>query len=250
MSEAPPPGLCQRIGEADAIEWVIDAPARKNAITPEMLEWIATRCRALAGEIVVLRAEGPGFSSGFDLGALAEAEPSPGQLPDATLVAATTAMTIADATFIGVVHGFAIGAAVELLCACDIRIASEDATFRIPAARLGVVYHAEGITRLHAIFGAAITTRLLLLGDRIGAAQAEAAGALARCVPASALAEATRDVVDRLVGVDRVSLAANRDLLRMLRRTPLPEATRTAHEHARHEAYARLDRTTVRPAKG
>ena len=53
MSDAPPPGLREDVSEADTLQWVIDAPARRNAITPAMLEWIARRCAALHGEIVL-----------------------------------------------------------------------------------------------------------------------------------------------------------------------------------------------------
>lgn len=254
MIDAPAAGLCERVlDEGAVVEWVLDAPARKNAITPAMLRFIARRCAALSGEVVVIRGEGPGFSSGFDLVALAEAgrEDAQGEsaLPDATLVAATSAMSRANATFVAAVHGFAIGAAVELSCACDLRIASDDATFRIPAAKLGVVYHAEGIARLRATFGTAIATRLLLLGDRIGAAEAEAAGALARRVPTGQLSGAIDDVVKRLCEVDRTGLAANRDLLRTLARAAISEDARLAHERARMAAYARIQPATVKPVK-
>jgi enoyl-CoA hydratase/carnithine racemase len=245
-----PVGLVERVREDEALEWVIDAPSRKNAITPAVLDWIAARCATLSRSVVVLRGEGPGFSSGFDLGALAEAAAAPSRMPDAALVAATAAMTSADATFVAAVHGFVIGAAVELFAACDLRIATDDATFRIPAARLGVVYHAEGVARLTATFGPTIAARLLLLGDRIGAAEAEAAGALARRVPPEDLCAAIDDLVQRCRSVDGASLGANRDLLRALRRGTLDDATRSAHERAREDAYARIDPRTVRPAKG
>lgn len=245
----PPTGLRERLRSDGALEWVLDAPERRNAISPDVLRHIARRCTALCGEIVVLRGAGPGFCAGFDLTALVGATYDPAALPDAALVAATSAMRTAEATFVGAVHGFAIGAGVELVCACDIRIASDDATFRVPAAALGVVYHADGVVRLREVFGAAATARLLLLGDRLDAAEAEAAGALCRRVAARELDATVDDVVARLSGVDRTSLAANRDLLRALVRGPLDATTQSEHERARREAYARIDPLRVRPAK-
>ena len=161
-------------------------------------------------------------------------------MPDVVLADATAAMSHADATFIAAVHGFAIGAAVELCCACDLRIAAEGATFRVPAARLGVVYHAAGIGRLRAAFGPAGVSRLLLLGDPISAREADAMGALVRCVASDDLDATVDEIVARLGGIDRESFAANRDFLRALARDPGDHEARVAHEAARARAYARL----------
>ncbi|MBL4688525.1 MAG: enoyl-CoA hydratase/isomerase family protein, partial [Nannocystaceae bacterium] len=134
------------------ITWTLDAPARKNAVSPDALRYIQRRCAELSGAVVVLRGAGSeSFCAGFDLAALGEAPtPATGEqdLPDAPLIAATRAMRDADATFIAAIEGYAIGAGVELACACDLRLAKQGAWFQVPAARLGVVYHAEGLARI------------------------------------------------------------------------------------------------------
>jgi enoyl-CoA hydratase/carnithine racemase/uncharacterized protein YqeY len=129
----------------------------------------ASRRRA-AGEVVILTGEGDtSFCAGFDLDALPEDSGALALPPDAPLFAATAALRRADATLIAVLHGHVFGAGVELACSCDLRIARDDARFVIPAARLGVVYHADGVALLQRCFGLALTQRLLLLGETVSA---------------------------------------------------------------------------------
>lgn len=230
--DAPRPGV---------LRWTLDHRARRNAVGPEALGAITDRCAELRGEIVVLTGEGDeAFCSGFDLTALKPDTVAQGIAPDAALIAATAAMERADATFIAVVNGYAIGAGVELMCACDFRMVRRDATFRIPAARLGVVYHAAGLIRLRAALGPALTRRLMLLGERVGAPEAVRMGAALDVYEARALDDAVDSRLERLLEADPGSLRGNRDLLRALDRGPLDAATLADHEQARTEAYQAL----------
>lgn len=236
------------------ITWTLDAPARKHAVNPAALEYIRTTCAGLRGHTVVLRAAGSeAFCAGFDLTALANAEPpkpdaTDDDLIDAPLIAATEAMRRADATFVAAVNGYAIGAVVELVCACDLRIASEAAWFQVPAARLGVVYHADGLARIRAVFGEAGAAALLLLGRRLPAAQAHATGALLDVVPAARLDDAVAEIVAALGRGAPQSIAGNRTLLRALSDAALSPAARDAHADARRRAYGSADHREARAA--
>jgi enoyl-CoA hydratase/carnithine racemase len=239
-------GIRERVDGGGALVWEIDNPARKNAIGPAALDWIARRCAELRGEIVVLTGANDGpFCSGFDLTALAELDER--GAPDAVLIAATGAMTRADATFVASIAGHAIGAGVELACACDMRIASDDASFEVPAARLGVVYHADGIGRIRAVFGAAATERLLLLAERLDAREALAAGAVVRVVERACVGDETAAVVARLRELAPMSVRAHRRLLRA-GRAALDADTIAAHAAARAAAYASDDHREARAA--
>lgn len=253
--------------------WWLCNEARRNAVTPAALRWIAARSPGLAGEIVVLRgadaqsdAGGPAsasaaskpapakvFCAGFDLTALiggsAGASAEDGELPDASLVAATAAMHRADATFVAALDGYAIGAGVELACACDLRLCVRGAFFAVPAAELGVVYHAAGLAALREAFGPAGVRRLLVLGERLSAEDAWSAGALVRlCEPAAFEAE-LGDVLERLRRAAPLSLRGNRDLLRWLDHGPVPIDTLHEHEARRRAAYASEDHHEARSAR-
>jgi enoyl-CoA hydratase/carnithine racemase len=235
------------------LRWVLDDPARRNAIAPVVFEWIAKRCRELAGEVVLIRGAGERvFSAGFDLKALAEqvdAGASSTTAPDHPLVMATAALQEADATFIAVINGVVIGAGVELISACDLRLARPGATLRVPAGRLGVVYHAAGLTRIHAAFGPTVTRRLFLAGDEV--AIADARESLCGLVELDQLDAEALALAQRIASQAPRSVAGNRRLLRALDRSwALPADLLEAHERARLEAYSTLAPPAPVPSPG
>ena len=255
------PGLRIAIGEHGVHTWWLCNEARRNAVSPAALWWIAARAPELAGEIVVLRGGPPSsspaapkaFCAGFDLTALIGSSPAThsdaSELPDASLIAATAAMHRADATFVAAVEGYAIGAGVELCCACDLRVCVRGAYFAVPAAELGVVYHATGLVSVRAAFGPAAARRLLLLGERLSAEEAFAAGALVRLCEPEAFEDALADVIERLRRAAPLSLRGNRDLLRRLDHGPPRAETLDEHEARRRAAYASDDHQEARRAR-
>ena len=241
---APPPGLRREQLADGVLRWVLDNPARRNAIAPPVLRWIAARCSELRGEVVIVRGAGErSFCAGFDLsaleGELARLRAGEIDSPEAALIEATSAMHRADATFIAAINGYAIGAGVELVASCDLRIARHGASLRVPAGKLGVVYHAAGLLRMHAAFGPTLTRRLLLVGEQI--AIEEAAAGLVALVTSEQLDAATLDLARRLREQDPTSVAGNRRLLRALDSVQtLPQELLDGHEAARRSAYQAL----------
>jgi enoyl-CoA hydratase/carnithine racemase len=234
-----PAGLREQVLEPGVLAWVLDNPARRNAIAPPVFEWIASRCAELRGEVVILRGAGDrSFSAGFDLTALGELE-SGDEPPDQVLIRATAAMQDADATFIAAINGYVIGAGVELVSACDFRLACPSASLRVPAGKLGVVYHAAGLTRIHAAFGSTVARRLFLAGEQVPITDARAG--LVALVELAQLDEQALALAREIRELSPHSVAGNRRLLRALDRAQaLPADLLEAHEQARREAYRRL----------
>jgi len=232
------------------LRWVLCNGARRNAIDPGALAWIARRAPELDQEVVVLTGDGDeAFCAGFDLTALGSAATRrTTDPPDAALIAATAAMTRANATFVAALQGYAIGAGVELACSCDLRIAREGIYFAVPVGRLGVVYHATGLARMRSVFGDSLVKRLVLLGERIDASEAHAAGALARLVAPESLAETALAVASRIRDAAPLGVRAHRDLLRRLAIGELSSDTLAEHERARTQAYASADHEEGRAA--
>lgn len=237
-------GVVTREAVAERVQvWTIEHEARANAVSPAMLDEMREACSELRGEVVVLTAVGErGFCSGFDLRALRQSpEPAAG-VPDRALIEMTDAMASADAVFIGALFGHVIGAGVELACACDLRLGRADTSFLVPAARLGVVYHARGLSRIHGAVGSNGARRLLLAGGELLAADLERAGALQIC---------ERPLQDALSLASTISKAplesviANRKALAQLDSgRPLSQAFVAGHEQARAAAYMRLKNST------
>ena len=225
MAEAPPKlePLAGRIREQQLapglLRWTLANPRKRNALTPAMLAWLRQRAGELRGELVILDGDGDAsFCAGFDLDALPKdhVQEDMSEAPDAPLSTATAALRAADATTIAVLHGPVFGAGVELACSCDFLIARSDTRFVIPAARLGVVYHREGVALLHRCFGAALARRLLLVGDPVSAEEALWAGCVHAVHPAGELEAAARVLADKLRSGAPRSLRAHRERLRAL----------------------------------
>jgi len=93
------------------------------------------------------------------------------------------AMLTLEKPLIAVVHGYALGAGIELPMCCDIRIASPDATFGLPEVSLGYIPSAGGTQSLPRLVPPGIAMQMILTGDPIDAATAYRYGLIQRVVP-------------------------------------------------------------------
>ncbi|QYE36143.1 enoyl-CoA hydratase [Polymorphobacter sp. PAMC 29334] len=91
---------------------------------------------------------------------------------------------------IAAVAGFALGGGCELAMMCDFIIAADTAKFGQPEIKLGVTPGMGGSQRMARAIGKAKTMEMCLTGRMMGAVEAEAAGLVARVVPAAELVEA------------------------------------------------------------
>ncbi|MBO0736375.1 MAG: enoyl-CoA hydratase/isomerase family protein [Alphaproteobacteria bacterium] len=105
------------------------------------------------------------------------------------------------------VDGYALGAGLELACACDIRVASDRSVFGMPEVQIGIPSVVEAAL-LPKLIGAGRARRLLLTGETIGAAEALNWG----LIDAVAAPEALDDAVESFV---RPILAAGANAVRL-----------------------------------
>lgn len=101
---------------------------------------------------------------------------------------------------IAAIHGYALGAGLELSLCCDLRIASEDAQFGLPEVNLGMIPSAGGTQTLprHISLGKAL--EMVMTGERINAAQALELGLVHRVVPRSDLLHTARQMARSILG--------------------------------------------------
>ncbi len=123
---------------------------------------------------------------------------------------------------IAAVNGPAIGAGFDLSCMCDIRIASEHATFAESFVKLGIVPGDGGAWFLPRLIGMSRAAEMTLTGDAIDAQQAYAWGLVSKVVPAEELLNESRRLARRI--------AANP-----------PEAVRMSKRLLREGQHSRLD---------
>jgi len=99
------------------------------------------------------------------------------------------------------IQGFCIGGGLAIAMNADLRIASDDSQFGIPAAKLGISYGYSGVRRLVELVGPAEARMLLYTGERIDAAEARAIGLINRVVPRAAL-DSTVDGIARSIATN------------------------------------------------
>jgi enoyl-CoA hydratase len=88
---------------------------------------------------------------------------------------------------IAAIQGAVIGDGLSLALACDLRLASHDASFQLPEVRYGFIPGWGTIGRLIAAAGSTAASELLLVGEPIDAARAQALGLVNRVLPSPAL---------------------------------------------------------------
>lgn len=99
---------------------------------------------------------------------------------------------------IAAVNGYCLAGGLELALACDIRLASETATFGLPEVTWGIIPGAGGTQRLPRVAPLGAALEMILTGDRISAAEAHRLGIVNRVVPAAGLRAAALALAERI----------------------------------------------------
>jgi len=100
---------------------------------------------------------------------------------------------------IAAIHGFALGAGVEMSMCCDIRIASDDARFGLPEVGLGMVPTAGGSQTMPRLVALGMCTATILTGDIINAAEALRIGLINKIVTRADLLPAVEDTARKIM---------------------------------------------------
>ena len=190
---------------------VLDRPDRRNALSlalmREMLDALDRVGGDTATRVLVIQGNGPAFSAGHDL-----AEIDDDRTEDAyaelfgTCVALMTRLHTIPQPVIARVHGVATAAGCQLVAACDLAIAADDARFATPGVNIGLfcstpmVPISRSISRKHML-------EMLFTGDMIDAATAAQWGLVNRVVPADELDAAVDDLAARIVRASAPVLA-------------------------------------------
>jgi enoyl-CoA hydratase/carnithine racemase len=204
----------------------LSRPSRRNAMTPRMWRGLAAIGGSLAPEVrvVVVRGDGPSFSSGIDLrllsgdGAVGEdAIPSPADPGFEDWVASCQEgfswLRRPSLISVAAVRGHAIGAGFQLALGCDLRILADDAMLCMKEPSLGLVPDLLGTKPLVDIAGLPRALELCLTGRSVTATEAVQLGLAELVVPVAELDGAVADLVAALLAVDPATATATKELL-------------------------------------
>lgn len=172
----------------------LDSPERRNAMGPDFWNDLPVIMGELSDDddvrAVVLAAKGPHFSVGLDLktmGGVAAGGGGGGNRSQAArgmrflkevsrLQGSITAVANCPKPVIAAIHGYCIGGGVDLISACDIRLASADAKFSIRETKIAIVADVGTLQRLPSIIGKGHVAELAFTGKDIDAERARHIG--------------------------------------------------------------------------
>lgn len=112
---------------------------------------------------------------------------------------------------IAAVNGFALGGGCELAMLCDVIIAGENAQFGQPEIKLGVIPAMGGTQRLTRLVGRALAMDMILTGRMVDAAEAKAAGLVARIVADAAVLDTALEAAAQIASYSKPAVQLARD---------------------------------------
>ncbi len=206
---------------------VLNRPAKRNALSSAVVEELGEALRAAAGDgavrCVVLRGEGPMFSSGMDTADLAELATNPSRLHEwrAAILAVWNLCEDMAKPTIAQIHGACIGGAAELALACDLRVMADDAVVGLVETRVGLIPDVGGCSRLPALVGLGRAKELILASKLVDGVEAERIGLVNRVAPAAQLAAATDALAAELLACAPLAIGLAKGILNSAARPSL-----------------------------
>jgi enoyl-CoA hydratase/carnithine racemase len=190
-----------------AIGWIIfNQPEKRNAVSQEMWQLMPEYVNELAQDdairVVILRGAGEqAFVAGADISQFQERRRNMADEQEYSKISAQgqASLTQLGKPLLAMIYGYCIGGGVGIAITCDLRIAADDARFGIPAARLGLGYHYNGMEKLLKLIGPAYTKEIFFTARTDFSAQdAWRMGLVNQVVPKAELEAFTRDYALRM----------------------------------------------------
>ncbi|MDE0164875.1 MAG: enoyl-CoA hydratase [Bryobacterales bacterium] len=212
-----------RVGTVGPVATIrLNRPRQRNALSLDLirdliavLEGIGTNREVAA---VILAAEGSAFCAGHDLNEMVDRNVNEYRQIFDLCTDLMTAIQRIPQPVIAQVHGMATAAGCQLVAACDLVVASENARFATPGVRIGLFCSTPMVALTRAI-GRKRALEMLLTGKSIDASTACEWGLVNRVVPRDMLAKTTRDLANEIaqasemvVGIGKTAFYAQIDL--------------------------------------
>jgi enoyl-CoA hydratase len=173
-----------KVEKKEHIAWVtLNRPEKRNTMDYAFFEGIEKIFKELAADldvrVIVMNAEGKSFTAGLDLVAMGSMLKGEGvnfreglRQEIMQFQGCLNAIERCPKPVIAAVHGHCIGGGIDLLCVCDIRIASRDAVFSVRETRVAIVADLGTLQRLPSIIGQGWFRELALTGRDFTAEEA------------------------------------------------------------------------------
>lgn len=176
-------------------------PAKRNAMSLDMWEGLGHALMELRDEpqvrvVIMVGAGDKAFVSGADISQFEQTRHNAEASEEYSRKSAAQRALLADypKPTIACIRGFCLGGGMQVAMLADIRIASDNSQFGIPAARLGIAYGYDGLKHLVSLVGPSWARLLMYTGMRIDSAEAVRIGLVDRVLPDAELWNATLEI--------------------------------------------------------
>ena len=127
---------------------------------------------------------------------------------------------------IAMINGYCLGGGCELALACDLRVASDTASFAQPEINLGIIPGGGGTQRLTRLLGEGRAMEMILTGDMIDAQTAYNFGLVNLVIPVADLETKTMELAARIAEKSPVALRLAKEAIKIASRSNLDEGLR------------------------
>jgi methylmalonyl-CoA decarboxylase len=193
---------------------------KRNALSRELIDEVCSALDEMNGSdvrVVILRAPAGSkvFSAGHDIRELPlnGRDPLTYNDPLRRLVRTIERFPV---PVIAMVEGSVWGGACELVMSCDLIVASDDSTFAITAARLGVPYNISGIQNFLTTGGMPLCKEMLFTAQPISARRLEARGIVSHAVPREQLEQLALTIAGQIANNSPLAITLLKEELRLL----------------------------------
>ncbi|MGE0387722.1 MAG: crotonase/enoyl-CoA hydratase family protein [Gammaproteobacteria bacterium] len=223
---APPDAPLLYEQDGPIVVLTMNRPEVRNTLTDSgILEALVEACGRISADAsvraVVLTGAGPAFSAGGNVKNMrryfADGGVEPAKIRQYYrngIQQIPLAVYNIEVPIIAAVNGPAIGAGCDLTCMCDIRIASENASFAESFVKLGIVPGDGGAWLLQRVIGPSRAAEMSFTGETINAQDALAYGLVSRVVPAADLVPEAKKLAARIAANPGAALRLTKRLLR------------------------------------
>ncbi|MGC4960302.1 enoyl-CoA hydratase [Gordonia sp. DT101] len=188
----------------------LDDARRRNPLSTDTMRAITDALRQFDADrdvrVIIIRALGPAFSAGHDLGELVDRTLDDERAAFAVCTELMSAIHTVRQPVIAEVAGMAFAAGCQLVATCDLAVAGMSARFSTPGVRIGLFCSTPMVALTRAI-GRKRAMKMLLTGDAVDAATAADWGLVNDVVDDSELPAVVRDLALRIAGSSASTLA-------------------------------------------
>ncbi|MFL6839402.1 MAG: enoyl-CoA hydratase [Bradyrhizobium sp.] len=182
-------------------------PEKRNAMSLEMWEGLGSALIELRDNpdvrvVILVGAGDKAFVSGADISQFEKTRHNAEASEEYSQRSAAQRALLADypKPTIACIRGFCLGGGMQVAMLADIRIASDNSQFGIPAAKLGIAYGYDGLRNLVSLVGPSWARLIMYTGMRVDAAEALRIGLVDRVLSDAELWEATMEIARTVSG--------------------------------------------------